>query len=519
MTLPIERFSPVDGRSLGTFDVDDAVAVQAAVTRARARAPSWAATPLADRLVRLQRVVDHLVADADRWVEILSTDTGKPRVDALMTELLSAPLFLDWYRRHAAAVLGRRRVRTPLVFLPRQTWVETFPMGVIAVISPWNFPFQLAFVPVLSALVAGNTVVLKPSEVTPLVADGLRRLARDTGLGDGTLEVLMGGASTGRALCEADVDKIFFTGSVATGRAVMQAAATRPIPVELELGGKDAMIVCHDAPLERAARAAVWGGMVNGGQVCISVERLLVVDAVHDRFVALVRRELEAIRVGSPDEDADMGPFIHAPQRAIVEAQIADALDRGARVVSGGQRQEHGPGCFFTPTLIIGVRPGMTVYDEETFGPVLGVTRVRDEDEAVAMANDHIYGLNASVWTRDTARGLALASRIEAGQVLVNDVISSVGNPSLPFGGVKRSGFGRYHGAEGLLAFCHQRSISVSPAWVPREPFWFPYAGKYPHVRRLFDHAAHGRWGQTALSLVAMLRAEQQPDRTKEKNA
>ena len=286
----------------------------------------------------------------------------------------------------------------------------------------------------------------------------------------------------------------------------MAAAAERPIPVELELGGKDAMIICEDAPLERAARACVWGGVMNAGQMCVSVERVLVADAVHDRFVALVDEELARVRMGSSGED-DIGPMVTADQRAIVERHVDDARALGATVVRGGSRPAL-EGCFYAPTLITGVTEAMEIYREETFGPVLPVIRVADEDEAVRLANDHKYGLTASVWTRSARRGLALASRVEAGHVNVNDLVASVGNPALPFGGVKASGFGRYHGDEGLLTFCHQRAIMAQRAWMPREPYWFPYRGKYAEALPIFRALLRRRLYRALGPLLRLLRGD-----------
>lgn len=499
------KVSPVDGTPLGTFPLATPQEVHEAVARARRAWPAWRDTPLADRLRLLQRLRDVLLEQGETYAAQISQDTGKPLVDAMMTEMISVPVFVDHYVRTARRVLGRRRVVTPLVLQPRTSYVEAFPMGVVAVISPWNFPFQLAVLPVISALIAGNTVVLKPSEVTPLVAGVVRDLFQRIRLPDGVLEVVYGDGEAGAALCDADVNKIFFTGSVATGRRVMAAAAQKPIPVELELGGKDAFLVCADANLERAARAAVWGALLNAGQACVSVERILVVDAVHDRFVELLQREVASIRMGGPTSNADVGPITSPAQLDVIAAHVADAVARGARVWSGGARAA-GPGQFYPPTLLTGITPDMLIYREETFGPVLPVMRVADELEGVRLANAHDYGLTASVWTADTVRGLRLASAIEAGQVMVNDVLVSVGHPGLPFGGVKASGFGRYHGDEGLLAFCNQRAVLVASGRAPAEPYWFPYADKLDDMKQLFSSLLAGQLLRAGLAQRRLLK-------------
>lgn len=481
-----EKYCPVSGKKLGDYPITDKAGVEQAVARARAASKTWGKRSLSERMEFLGRLRGIIRENGEDYARRISEDTGKPLVDSLMTELMSIPLFIDYYEKTAAKVLGRKKVRTPILFPGKKSYVEHFPMGVIGVISPWNFPFQLSMVPVISALIGGNTVVLKPSEVTPITGDLIAEIFKAARFPQGVVEVIQGDGTTGAALAHADIDKIFFTGSVATGRKVMAAAATKPIPVELELGGKDAMIVCADANLERAAKAAVWGGFINCGQMCISVERLFVVDAVHDAFIALVKAEIARMKVGGPEEHADMGPMTFPLQIATVERHVEDARARGARIATGGRRIE-GDGQFFEPTLVLDVTEEMEIYREETFGPVLPVIRVANEEEAVRMANDHQYGLTGSVWTQDHRRGLELASQLECGQANVNDLVVSVGNPVLPFGGVKNSGFGRYHGPEGLLGFVHQKAIMIDRGWFNTEPFWFPYAGKYPHMFDAFE--------------------------------
>ncbi|MFK7985860.1 MAG: aldehyde dehydrogenase family protein [Sandaracinaceae bacterium] len=501
----IDKRSPVTGEPLGRFRITPPDEVNAAAQRAREAFGPWRDTPLADRLRMLGRIKDVVDTHGEEYARRISEDTGKPLVDSLLTELMSIPLFLDHYRKQAPKVLARKRVKTPILFPGKKSYIEHFPMGVIAVISPWNFPFQLAMIPTLSALIAGNTVVLKPSEVTPITGEVMDEIFRRIGLPRGVVEIIQGDGSTGAALCRAEVDKIFFTGSVATGRKVMAAAAERPIPVELELGGKDAMVICADANLERAARAAMWGGLVNCGQMCTSVERIFVESSVHDRFVGMLEREITKIRVGGPDEHPDMGPLTFSGQLGTVERHVKQAIDAGARLVRGGKRIER-PGQFYEPTLITGVTTDMEIYREETFGPVLPVIEVRDADEAIRLANDHQYGLNGSVWTRDLDKGLALASRMECGQVMVNDLVQIVGNPALPFGGIKNSGFGRYHGDEGLLSFTHEKAIMVDRGLFDVEPFWFPYQHKYEGISQAFHGLVRGNLPKALLALAKIQR-------------
>ena len=487
----ISKTSPVTGEELGEFPITTPDEVLAAVERARSAFPAWSSTPVRARIRLIERIKEVVEQRGEEFARRISEDTGKPYVDSLLTELMSVPLFIDYYARTARRVLRTKRVPTPLLFFPKSSYIQHFPMGVIAVISPWNFPFQLTMVPAISALLAGNTVVIKPSEVTPITGEIMREIFAAAKLPHGVVELIQGDGETGAALTRADVDKIFFTGSVATGRKVMAAAAEKPIPVELELGGKDAMIVCHDANLKRAAKGAVWGGLINAGQMCTSVERILVVDAVHDEFLDLLQKEVDRVKVGGPQENADMGPLTFPNQLGTIEAHVKDAVQRGAALLRGGKRLER-PGQFFAPTIVADVTPDMEIYAEETFGPVLPVMRVRDENEAVRLANDHQYGLTGSVWTSDKKRGLSLAKRMHCGQVNVNDVVISVGNFALPFGGIKASGFGRYHGPEGLLSFTHQKAIMLGGDGEDSEPFWFPYAKKYPDMRDTFKALLRG---------------------------
>ncbi|MBK8265774.1 MAG: aldehyde dehydrogenase family protein [Nannocystis sp.] len=502
----IERRSPTTGGPLRSIAITEPAALAAAVARARAAAPGWRDTPLERRLAHLERLRSLVLARADEYARRLSDETGKPWIETLGHELLFIPVFLDYHRKNAAKALARHKVKTPILFPGKASYIERFPRGVVAIIAPWNFPFQLAIVPVLQALTAGNTVVLKPSEITPESGEIIRELAAAIELPPGVVEVVQGDGAVGAALCRADVDMIFFTGSVATGRKVMAAAAERPIPVELELGGKDAMILCADAPLERAARAAVWGGLANAGQACISVERIFAVESIHDRFIELVERELDQLRQGAPEDDADVGPMIFEGQLRIVDRHVRAAVADGARLLRGGQRLDR-PGNFYAPTLLTGVRPDMEIYRDETFGPVLPVIKVRDEEEALRLANDHQFGLNGSVWTRDVKRGLALASRMECGQVTVNDLFITAANPALPFGGIRSSGIGRYHGEAGLHAFTHTRAIMVDRAFMSDEPNWFPYRGKYPGMLDLFEGYATKNLLKLTRGLLRLRRA------------
>ena len=487
----IEKFNPATGEKSADYHISTPEEVQAAVARARDAFPAWSALSIEERLTRLQSIRDLCSKDGEEIAKRISRDTGKPYSEALMHEVISVPMFIDHYTKIAPKVLGRQKQRTPILFPGKSSYITYFPMGVVAVISPWNFPFRLSMAPVISALIAGNTVVLKPSEVTPETGEVIRELFERANLGVGVVEVCQGDGSTGAALTDADVDKIFFTGSVSTGRKVMAAAAKKPIPVELELGGKDAHIILADADLDRAASATAWAGLMNCGQMCTSAERIIVEESVYDAFLPKLEEAVRRVRVGTPDEHADMGPLAFPPQLKTIEMHVADAIEKGARIIVGGKRIDR-EGQWFEPTLITDITTDMEIWREETFGPVIPVIKARDADHAIELCNDHQYGLSGAIWTEDRKRGLDLACRMECGQVMVNDAIQITGNPALPFGGVKNSGIGRYHGEEGLLTFSHTRAVMVDHGIFRLEPFWFPYRNKYPGFTKAFKALLSG---------------------------
>jgi succinate-semialdehyde dehydrogenase/glutarate-semialdehyde dehydrogenase len=351
------------------------------------------------------------------------------------------------------------------------------PLGVVGIITPWNFPFILSLNPTAQALVAGNAVLLKPSEITPFSGRLVEQLFQEAGLPEGVFQLLQGDGETGGALVEADVDKISFTGSVRTGRRIAEACGRRLIPCTLELGGKDPMIVCADADLVRAARGAVYGAFANAGQVCTSTERVYVVEEVAEEFTRRVLEETASLRQGSNGE-FDVGSIACPQQLAIVEEHVADAVASGARVLAGGRRNPSLAGLFYEPTVLDGVRQEMRIMREETFGPVLPIMRVADEAEALRLANDTRYGLNASVFTGDRRHGVELAKAIESGCVVVNDCMLTYGVPESPFGGVKESGIGRVNGEMGLRSYCNVQSILIDRIGSKRELLWYPYTAR-----------------------------------------
>jgi acyl-CoA reductase-like NAD-dependent aldehyde dehydrogenase len=459
IVLTIERASfestnPATGEVVGRVDVMGPDDVRLAIGSARAAAQEFGALSLNERARHLRAVRQSLVDHGERLATTIAAETGKPLPDAWL-EVFGACALLSYAASAAPKVLRTRSASTwPIVI--KQAEVQYSPYGVIGVISPWNYPLVVSMQAIASALGAGNAVVLKPSELTSLTGVLLGDAVRAAGID--LVHVVTGDGAVGEAVVRGGVDKIAFTGSPLTGRRIMAAAADSLTPLVMELGGKDPMIVCEDADVSRAAKAAVAGAFSNAGQTCIAVERALVAAPVYDRFLDEVVAATSALRQG-PEPDAHVGAITRPPQIEVIEARLADAVAHGARILTGGSRRKDLAGSFFAPTVVADVTPDMELVREETFGPVLPVIRVGSAEEAVAIANDCDYGLNASVFTRDRRAAAALAEQLVAGGVNVNDALLGAAIPSLPFGGEKWSGFGRVHGPEGLREFSRVKSV------------------------------------------------------------
>jgi acyl-CoA reductase-like NAD-dependent aldehyde dehydrogenase len=440
------------------------------VGRARAAGQRWAKVPPAQRARHLLRARLALLERMDEVVDTMVAETGKLRTEAIVNEILVACELITWYARNAPKVLAPRKV-APGILVHKRAERRLEPLGVVAVISPWNYPLVLSLGPVSTALFAGNAVVLKPSEFTPGTGRLVGQLFSGLGAHGDIVQVVTGDGRTGDTLVRSEVDKVCFTGSVATGTAVMRAAAERRTPVLLELGGKDPMIVCADADLDRAAAAAVWGAFTNCGQTCIGTERVYVVDEVYDAFVQKVL-DLSARLRQAPD--GDVGAMIHSAQVEVSEAHVADAVSKGATVATGGRRTVVGGRPAFEPTVLLDVDHTMLSMRDETFGPLLPVMRVSGPEEALALANDTPYGLGASVFARDRELVERLVDGLEAGNVWVNDVMVGFAVPGLPFGGVKASGTGVTHGEDGLREFTRVKAVVRDVGGLRREPMWLP---------------------------------------------
>jgi succinate-semialdehyde dehydrogenase/glutarate-semialdehyde dehydrogenase len=463
------------GEPLGSFEISGPDAVHAAVARARAAQVAWAKLALEERCERILVLRDTLVDRADTLVEAISKECGKPAQEALVHELMPAVDLAGFYAKRAPKILAPREIDLHL-FKHRKSYVHYAPLGVVAVISPANYPLIIPIDAALTALIAGNAVVLKPSERGTFVALKLKEVFDAAGLPPDLLQVVGGGASTVLSLLDAQPDKVVFTGTERVGRKVAALCGERLIPCTLELGGKGPLIVCEDADIERAARAIVFAAFANGGQVCVGVQRVFAHTAIHDALLDRVTRLTRELRQGDPALGAvEVGALASPSHLAAAEAAVKDALDRGAQLVNGGARAP-GKGCFFAPTVLANCPPEALIMREEVLAPVVGFARVSSDDEAVERANDARSGLVGHVFTRDKLRGRSLADRVRAGTVMVNDVLTAFACPEAPFGGVKKSGYGRVHGDEGLREMCEVRHVNYNRVPTFRtEPVWFPY--------------------------------------------
>ncbi|GAB3859340.1 aldehyde dehydrogenase family protein [Micromonospora andamanensis] len=440
--------------------------VERAVERARAAGQWWAGLGYTGRRERLLRWRRLLAQRMEQLAGLMHTEGGKPVADALV-EIVTAVEHVDWAARNARRVLGPRRVRSRLVLAEFSAHLEYQPHGVIGVIGPWNYPVFTPIGSIAYALAAGNAVVFKPSEYTPVVGQWLVDSFAEVVPEHPVLTAVHGLGDVGAALCRAGVDKLAFTGSTATAKKVMAACAESLTPVLLEAGGKDAMIVDVDADLDAAAEACVWGAMTNAGQTCIGIERAYAVEPVFDAFVDKVVERAGRLTVGPGD--ADIGPITMPSQLDVIRRHIEDAVARGGRAVLGGPDAVKPP--YAHPTVLVEVPEEAAAVREETFGPTLTVNRVRTVDEALARANALPYGLGGSVFGQ--RRAVAIARRLRSGMASVNSTLTFAGMSTLPFGGVGESGFGRIHGEDGLREFARAKSVTRrrGPSVLPSTTF------------------------------------------------
>ena len=484
-SLPEETVSvnPATLEEIGRIRHTDLSTMPELFGRAREAQKVWAQTPVHRRKKHVLKMRNYIRDNAEELSAIVSADNGKSRIDALATEVLPCALAANWYAKHAAEALAPRTLPlSTILFFNKRNRLIRVPLGVVGIISPWNYPLSIPFGEVVMGLMAGNAIMLKVAAATVQVGAAIERIVAAGQLPPGLFHHIVGaGGAVSQSFFENGVNKIFFTGSVPTGKHLMAAAAPTLTPLSLELGGKDPMIVLEDADLERAANGAAWAGYQNAGQSCGGVERIYVQEAVYEPFVRLLAEKTRAMRHGvDRDFDVEMGAMTTKDQLAVVEGHVKDALKRGARIEAQSQGTGAGRGYFYPATLMTGVNHSMPLMREETFGPVLPVMKFRTIEEAIELANDSSMALTSSVWTRSLRRGRSIAARLESGVTTVNDHLYTHGQSETPWGGWKESGLGRTHSLLGLDEMTQPKVINWDLIPASRNIWWFP-----------FDHATY----------------------------
>jgi acyl-CoA reductase-like NAD-dependent aldehyde dehydrogenase len=487
--------NPATLEKIAEVPVASAADVAAAVDRGRKAQIIWQATPMTERARVFYRLRDLLLDNADELADILTGETGRPRAEVHGNELLYLCDAIGVWATKSPRYLRPEKIHPHFPLLKTKKVISTYaPRGVIGIISPWNFPLTMTLGEALPALMAGNAVVIKPSELTPLSALFGAEISAKAGFPPHLLQVITGYGATGAALVDY-ADMIAFTGSVETGKQVMRRAADRLIPVSLELGGKDPMIVLKDAALDRAAGACVWGAMMNCGQICTSIERVYVEAPVYQAFADKVVARVRAMRQGPSASEVDVGSLTSQAQLEKVAAQVDDAVAKGARVLAGGRRNPNLPGYYYEPTVLVDVDHSMQIMTKETFGPIIPIVKVKDAAEALRLANSSRYGLSGSIFTRDPAVARHLAAELQSGSVCVNDSLVPFIVADAPMGGCKDSGHGSRHGAEGIRKFCQQKTIVTDRFGLKEEFPWYPASEqKARQVRHLLNLLCHSGW-------------------------
>ncbi len=456
----------------------------------------------------LYRLRDLLLDEGDKLADILTAETGRPRAEVYGNELFYLCNAIGTWAKKTETYLQPTRIKPHFPLVKAKKVISSYsPRGVIGIISPWNFPLAMTLGEAIPALMAGNAVVIKPSELTPLSAIFGAELVVKAGFPENLLQIVVGRGETGEALID-HADMIAFTGSVETGKRVMKRAAERLIPVSLELGGKDPMIVLKDADLNRAASACVWGALMNSGQICTSIERVYVEAPVYQPFVDKVVEKVRAIRQGKSTAEVELGCLTSEAQLKTIAAQVDAAVAGGAKALTGGRRNPTFAGFYYEPTVLVDIDHSMTIMTEETFGPVIPIMKVNDAAEALRLANDSRYGLSSSLYAGDKVSAEKLAAQLQSGAVCINDSLVNFIIPDAPMGGRKDSGFGYRHGAEGIRKFCHQKTIVIDRFGLKEEFPWYPATKKKEHqVRHLLNLLCHSGWRHKWRALTGLIRS------------
>jgi len=462
----LNSVNPSTGETLGTVRITPPDEVFQRIQKARNAQKQWAAVSIKERIRFIRRFQVLLAERAESFADLITHETGKCLVDSLSAEILPTLLYVDYVCKNAAKLLKERKISSGFM-LTTESRVQYLPYGVVGIVSPWNFPVYITMCSAIAALAAGNTVITKPSEFTPLSVEYLEKLFHESGFPEDVFQVVPGNVATGQALIDGRVDRFVFTGSTAIGKKVAVACAEKLIPVSLELGGKDPMIILEDAPMPRTVYGAIAAGLCHAGQMCMSVERIYVQKSIAESFIKNVVNEVSKLRLGT-----EISPIQNKPQLEKIEAQVSDAVKLGATLLLGGKRREGSN--FFEPTVLTNLSSQSPVIKEETFGPVLAIMTFETEEEAVRLANDSPFGLTASVWSGDPERAKRIANKLDVGSVFINDHLSPAVNPHAPWGGMKESGIGTERGEWGIYSMVKIRHVSRNRFLMSKDPFWFP---------------------------------------------
>jgi len=501
----IISYNPATGEEFGRVAETSAEEVKAAVENARVAFQTWRKTSFAERKKLIMKAREVVLAEMDEIARLISQESGKPVAEALSMEIAPVLDLMQYFAQNTEKLLKPRKIGIGLYsLLGRISKIIYQPLGVVGVIPAWNYPFSIPLGEAVMSLMAGNTVILKPSELTPFIGLKIGEIFEKAGLPENVVQIVSGAGATGATLVESAPDKIMFTGSVATGKKIAESAAKNLTSVVLELGGKDPMIVFADANLELAADAAVWGAFCNAGQSCSSVERLYVEESVAEKLTALIVEKTKQLKVGKGSEETtDIGAMSSQRQLNIVKDHVESFEKDGAKILTGGKSEN----LFFEPTVISGANNSMRAMREETFGPTLPIATFKTEDEAIKLANDSEFGLTASVWTRDLAKGKRIAEQIEAGSVCVNEVLYTHGIGQTPWGGFKNSGRGRTHGLEGLMELVQPQHIHINKLAILPNAWWMPYGKNAIETFRGFaKYFASGSLFQTSKLMPQLLK-------------
>ncbi|MFC2175624.1 aldehyde dehydrogenase family protein [Bacteroidota bacterium] len=488
----IDVLNPITNTKLYSIQETSEKEVAEVFARARAIEPAIRKLSVDERIKEILKIKEYVIENREALLTKIVLETGKSRSDGFTSEIFEIVDVIDVMAKLAPKVLKNKTVPTPIVLMGKKSEVWLEPLGTILVIPPWNYPLYQSVVPAVMSFLAGNATIAKPSEVTPLQGV-IEEILEKSGFFKGAIQVVYGTGITGARCIDAKPDKIHFTGSCKTGKKIMAQAAGHLIPVDLELGGKDAAIVFDDINLERTVNGIMWGGFTTAGQSCTSVERCYVQESIFDTFVEMIvhrTKQLKTSHAGRNIEDAedcDVGCVTTSFQVEIIENHVRDAVEKGAKVLCGGTR-EAGTNHFL-PTILVDVDHTMDIMTEETFGPVIPIMKFKTEQEAIDLANDSVYGLGGSVWSKDIKRGRRVASAIKTGNLSINNHMLNEGNPYLPFGGTKQSGFGRFKGVDGLLTFSNSKSVLVDADGTNIEPNWYPFTKeKYGMLGQIVDY-------------------------------